>query len=212
MTMKRTALYGGAFDPVHIGHIELAKQVNERFGFDKFLFVPTNLPPHKHHHSVSSSDRFNMLQIVADELGSTFGVCDLEVRKEVVSYTLDTLKEYKQLYPEEQLYFICGSDIFSTIKQWNGWEQLFDYAKFIVVSRTDTSFDDMFKTIGDDMKDMVCLDNEYDCMSADKKVILFKVFLPDISSTYIKENVFFDTTLVSSSVLEYINRHKLYKG
>ncbi len=212
MTVTKTALYGGAFDPVHIGHIEVAKQVNNRFNFDKFVFIPSNLPPHKQKHAVSPQHRYKMLEIVANELGSSYFVDDIEITNSNVSYTIDTLKKYKSLHQNEELYFVCGSDIFATLKQWNEWEQLFKYAKFVVVSRTDMPFDKMFEELGEDIKSKTCLDNTENCMNMDNEIILFEVFLPDASSSYIKNNDILNTSLVTTTVLDYINEHKLYKG
>lgn len=205
----KICILGGAFDPVHNGHIILAEKVLSYFQPDKLIFVPTNLPPHKLSHAVPS-DRLAMLGIAISALDVRVSVSNCEINSEGVSYTYDTLKYFNDMYGGDEIYFIAGSDIFSTIESWKKVDLLFQLTKFIVVSRAGVSFKQMFESIGKDFSQITVTGRDY-LEGKNGGIILFETEIPEISSTEIRENIGAAEGLVPKDVLSYIKEHKLYK-
>jgi nicotinate-nucleotide adenylyltransferase len=133
---KRIGLYGGTFDPVHSGHLEVARKVLELFEIDEILFIPAQLAPHKTGWPVTKAiHRYAMLALAtADDprlLISTFEL-DAPDRR----YTVDTVTAFQLLLGDEtELFFIMGADSWSEIKTWRDWERLLTLTNYIVVTR-----------------------------------------------------------------------------
>src|SRR3989338_1581087 len=109
-TMK-IGILGGTFNPVHIGHLILAEEAREKLGLDKVIFVPTFLPPHKDNSDIAdASDRLMMIKL-AIKKNRYFLVSDTEIKRNGRSYTIDTIKEFKEKFRADELYFIVGSDL-----------------------------------------------------------------------------------------------------
>ena len=114
----RICIFGGTFDPPHIGHLMIAQTVCEAENFDKILFMPANKPPHKK--SVSRvEDRLAMLNI-AIEGNPNFEISDMEIKRGGISYTIDTLREMKSsiIKEEDELFYLIGSDSLLELSQW----------------------------------------------------------------------------------------------
>src|SRR3989338_11463826 len=110
MGMK-IGILGGTFNPIHIGHLILAEEAREKLGLDKIIFVPAYLPPHKDNSDIAPAKyRYRMIEL-AIQKNSYFSLSDMEIKRNGRSYTIDTLKEFKKLYPEDELHFIIGSDL-----------------------------------------------------------------------------------------------------
>lgn len=206
----KIGIFGGAFDPVHIGHTALAEKIRAIFTLDMLYFVPSEMPPHKLPHVASGMNRLTMLRIAAEQLGDRFAVSDFEIKSRGVSYTIDTLSHFRNEYPDGELYFIAGSDIFATIKSWKNWQQLLKLARFIIVKRVGASFDTMLEKIGGDIPEAVFF-HEGNKNTSNGRIILFDGEIPEVSSTNIRENISNAFGLVNKAVLEYIKENKLYK-
>ena len=133
---KRIALYGGTFDPVHSGHLEVARRVLELFEIEQVIFIPAQLAPHKIGRSVTEPiHRYAMLALATQGdprlLISTFEL-DAPDRR----YTVDTVAEFQRMLGEDaELFFIMGADSWAEIKTWRDWERLLRMTKHIVVTR-----------------------------------------------------------------------------
>jgi nicotinate-nucleotide adenylyltransferase len=133
---KRIALYGGTFDPVHLGHLEVARRVSELFEIEQVIFIPAQLAPHKTGRPVTKPiHRYAMLALAtADDprlLISTFEL-DAPDRR----YTVDTVAELQRMLGDgTELFFIMGADSWSEIKTWRAWERLLRMTNHIVVTR-----------------------------------------------------------------------------
>lgn len=133
---KRIALYGGTFDPVHSGHLEVARKVSELFEIDEVIFIPAQLAPHKVGRSVTEPiHRYAMLALATQDdprlLISTFEL-DAPDRR----YTVDTVAEFqRRLGAATELFFIMGADSWSEIRTWREWERLLKMTNHIVVTR-----------------------------------------------------------------------------
>jgi nicotinate-nucleotide adenylyltransferase len=133
---RRIGLFGGTFNPIHRGHVQVAKDVLNQFELDHIYFIPCALPPHKAHSGlVSAKDRVEMARLaLADQ--NTITVSSIETDRGGSSYTIDTLKAFKSSYSlATELYFMVGVDAFFEIHTWKSHRQLFDLSAFIVMTR-----------------------------------------------------------------------------
>ncbi len=132
----RVGLFGGTFNPIHCGHAQVAKDVLQRYQLASICFIPSALPPHKTGESLATAvERYEMAcSALRDE--PAFSVSDIEIERSGPSFTIDTLRHFRALQPDEaQLFFIVGLDAFQEIHTWKSFRQLFDLAAFIVMAR-----------------------------------------------------------------------------
>lgn len=131
----KICLFGGTFDPPHIGHLLIAQTICEAESFDKILFIPVNIPPHK---SVNTSleDRLNMLNIAVKD-NPNFEISDIEIRRGGVSYTIDTIRKIKDVYniKSNKLSYLIGSDSLLNFHNWKDPEKILDECQIIVAIR-----------------------------------------------------------------------------
>lgn len=133
----KIGILGGTFNPIHIGHLILAEEAREKLGLDKIIFVPAYLPPHKDNTDIAvAADRLKMVSLAIKQ-NKYFSVSDLEIRRDGRSYTIDTLKEFKKKYPDDDLYFIIGSDLLKYLDEWKDLSDIIKMVKFIVATRPD---------------------------------------------------------------------------
>ena len=131
----KVGILGGTFNPIHIGHLILAEEAREKLGLDKVIFVPTYLPPHKEDTGIASaSSRLAMVKL-AIQGHPCFSVSDKEIKRDGRSYTIDTIKEFKKENPEDELYFIIGSDLLNYLEDWKDLAQIIKLVKFIAATR-----------------------------------------------------------------------------
>ena len=132
---KRIGLLGGSFDPVHYGHLQIARDAIRLFNLYRVLFIPAPLPPHKQQADLSPvEDRLAMLE-AALASDPRFSVSRIETERPGPSYTVDTLRRLKDLYPREQLVFIIGLDTLLDLPNWKDIETVFQLCEFAVLSR-----------------------------------------------------------------------------
>ena len=197
----KICIFGGAFDPVHKGHIKIAYSALETYNMDKLIFMVSKEPPHKSNHKVSFNHRFNMVKLVTDKY-NYFDVTDIENKTNRLSYTYNSLLELKKIYSGDKLYFLVGSDIFATIKSWYKYDELFELADFIVGYRPGISFNNMIEKLPANIKERVIKQNKIELFKLDNAV--------DISSSKIRENIENSKEYLPDMVYEYIKKNKLY--
>lgn len=131
----RICLFGGTFDPPHIGHLLIAQTVCEADDFDKILFIPANKPPHKKVNT-SLEDRLAMLNI-AVEGNPNFEISDVEIRRGGISYTIDTVKMVKEEIDREndEIFYLIGSDSLMDFRNWKDPRGILDECKVVVAIR-----------------------------------------------------------------------------
>ncbi len=130
-----TALYGGSFDPPHLGHLAIARQVVERFAVDRLVFIPASHSPLKDGTpTATDNDRLEMLRL-ATEGEPRFAISDLELRKGGISYTVDTLRAWRQREPDTDLIFIAGMDSLLTLHAWREPLEIVRLCRFVTFRR-----------------------------------------------------------------------------
>lgn len=145
---------GGTFDPIHHGHLVAASEVADLIGLDEVVFVPTGQPWQKDRHVTPAEDRY-LMTVIATAANPRFSVSRVDIDRGGPTYTTDTLRDLGALHPDCDLYFITGADALGAILTWQGWEYLFELAKFIGVSRpgyelTDAHIKDAVHRLPDD--------------------------------------------------------------
>lgn len=132
--MRPIGLFGGTFDPIHLGHLRTAFELQQTLGLTEVRFLPTGNPPHRDHPLADSNLRLAMVRAaVADE--TNFVVDDREVRRSGVSYSVDTLTELRAENPDRSLCLLLGMDAFLGLPNWHRWRELFDLAHVVVAHR-----------------------------------------------------------------------------
>lgn len=138
------AVFGGTFDPIHIGHLIIAEQTCNFCDVEQVIFMPAGIPPHKSNNNVSSKNyRLEMVQLATAD-NQHFSCSELEFVKEGNSYTVDTLKEMQRVYPGQKIYFLIGADSLLDIYNWKQPEYLLENANFIVARRSGFSLKDIY--------------------------------------------------------------------
>lgn len=148
----KIGIYGGTFDPPHLGHMEAARASIAVLGLDKLIFIPAKQPPHKQlsPNSASPAQRMDMTRLMADGLllPGVAEVSDLEVNREGKSYTSDTLRELKKRFPQDELYLLMGTDMFLSLQTWHEADQIMQMAGIAAFARTESDSGEMLEIQG----------------------------------------------------------------
>lgn len=201
--MRKIGILGGSFDPVHNGHIGLARDAKEQLGLDEVLMIPAKLQPFKlDRKMVSGHQRMEMIELaVADMPGIT--ACDYELRQEEISYTYKTLKAITEMEgPETEVYFLTGTDSILQIHRWKNADELLHNYNFVVGSRPGYKDDELSECI-----ERLKRDYNTNITKVDNHQL-------NISSTEIRERLESGqglSGLVPEVVERYIIKHGLYK-
>ncbi|MGM8214180.1 nicotinate-nucleotide adenylyltransferase [Bacillaceae bacterium W0354] len=132
--MKKIGLFGGTFDPPHIGHLQIAKTVLKEFDLNEIWFIPTYEPPHKQKADASPEQRLKMLQLLLND-DDRFSISTIEYDLKGRSYTIDTVKLLKRQFPNVEFYFIIGGDMIDYLPKWYKIDELKRLVQFVGVKR-----------------------------------------------------------------------------
>ena len=132
---RKTGILGGSFNPPHLGHLTMALDVLERHGLDRVVFIPAATPPHKMNQCLADAEnRMAMVRLaIADE--PRFEVSDEEIRRGGVSYTVDTLRHFRDANPGDELFLIIGGDTLRELHTWKDTTEILAMARVITVFR-----------------------------------------------------------------------------
>jgi nicotinate-nucleotide adenylyltransferase len=211
----RLALYGGTFDPVHIGHLEVAREVSKLFEIQKVLFVPAQVAPHKVGRTVSAPlHRYAMLAL-ATQQDPGLSISTFELDAPDRRYTVNTLEHFISVYADSvDLFFIMGADSWSEITTWREWERLLTMVNHIVVTRPGYDVDGPVKLKERvvDVRSKMKVEIEADST----RIYLTDIVMRDVSATRIRTLASEGQTeelaqLVSEPVAEYILKYALYR-
>ena len=199
----KIGLLGGTFNPVHNGHINLAKFYKDSLKLDKIIFMPTAMPPHKLVKDLASAeDRINMLlAAIGDD--ECFSVSTIEIERSGKSYTYDTVCQLKELYPNDELFLIIGSDMFLSFDKWYKWQEISDNVVLCTAYRENS--DNYFE-----MKNYA----QNNLKLSDDKYYIGKFSPIVISSTEIRKKIRNGQNiggLIAGSVEKYIKDKELYR-
>ena len=133
---SRVGIMGGTFDPVHYGHLVTAEGARFEYGLDQVLFLPSGKPPHKTNKQVSEAEHRYMMTVLATLTNPHFEVSRLDIDREGVSYTIDSLRILREKFgPQTELFFITGADAIFEITDWKDSEEYLTIAHFIAAAR-----------------------------------------------------------------------------
>lgn len=133
MSRPRIGVMGGTFDPIHHGHLVAASEVAHSYDLDEVIFIPTGQPWQKS--EVSESEHRYLMTVVATAANPQFTVSRIDIKREGLTYTIDTLRDLKAQRPGADLFFITGADAIAQIFSWKDHSELFSLAHFVAVSR-----------------------------------------------------------------------------
>ncbi len=132
---KKAALFGGTFDPVHLGHLQIAEWVQNLLQLDKVVFVPNYIHPLRKRANITSSDfRLQMLKAALRDFPS-FEYDPVEIERGGISYTIDTLRYFHNLYHKSELFFLIGADNLADFPKWKDPQGILELAKIVVYNR-----------------------------------------------------------------------------
>lgn len=196
--MKQICLIGGTFDPIHYGHLVVAEEVRQKFGIQKVIFIPAARPPHKMDQEISEPHhRVNMTRL-ATASNRYFEVSTIEIERQGLSYTIDTVQEIKSIYKIETVYFITGADAVLEILTWKEAEKLLNMCTFIAATRPGYNLNNLKETLkslpGEIFKKTLPLEvpalsiSSSDIRQRVREGRSIKYLLPEPVEQYIKEN------------------------
>ncbi len=212
--MGKIGLFGGTYDPIHVGHIEIANKAMDELNLDTIYFIPTGKSYFKE--NVLSSDiRLNMVKSAIDS-NDKFKLSDCEIKRTGNTYSIDTVKFFRKQFPDDELFFIMGMDSFRLFHKWKSYKDILELATLVVAPRTKTRSDNTQEGIIDneDVEDdtyfeEMCLNNP------DAAILRLHMDKIDISSTDLRnmlKNKEYDKArnYIPSKTLEYIIKEGIY--
>lgn len=196
MEKKRIGLFGGTFNPIHCGHVKAAESVQNIFSFDRILFIPSYLPPHKESMDVASAaHRLKMVELALASFDRFFP-SSVEIDARGTSYSILTLNKIKEMFPQTEAFFLLGIDAFLEIETWKDYEDVLEQCSFVVMSRPG------FR-----------LSEAKDILTEKYKIYLLSINTLDISSSEVRERIRKNQPiegLVPENVENYIKEKRLY--
>lgn len=199
---RKVGILGGTFNPIHMGHLIIAENAYDECHLDEVWLMPAHIPPHKRsQHILADELRFAMVECaVADR--DYFKASDFEISRDEVSYTAETLKALKQIYPENDYYFIVGADSLYSMETWYKPEEIFSRARILVAAR--------------DAATLYDLNNKAKILKKRFGADIYIMSVPkiEISSTAIRERVAAKRSInyfVPDRVRDFIYEHHIYE-
>ena len=197
----KIAIYGGAFNPVHLGHIEIVEHLNNKTDFDKILIIPSKFSPHKSNENlVDDAHRFEMCKLAFEKFDKC-EVSNIELKRDEISYTINTLLQLKETYCDDELFLVCGSDMFLSLLNWRQPE---DILKLVSI----------YAFVREDEKEDIMLEQKHILENMGTKVEISKIKVLPFSSTEVRnaiKNSDDYSSFLSKEVYDYIIENNLYK-
>ncbi len=199
--MSKIGIMGGTFNPIHFAHLILAENAYDECKLDKVLFMPSKKPPHKLHESIVKDEhRVQMIDLAIKD-NPHFELSSLELEREGITYTADTLAELNIKYPMDEFYFIMGADSLFQIEDWWHPQNIFSLTNIVAAVRDHATRKELDKQVD-------YLANKYEA-----KIHLLSTPNMDISSKMLRQNIRLNKSIryyVPDQVVRYITDHNLY--
>jgi nicotinate-nucleotide adenylyltransferase len=217
--METIGLFGGTFDPIHLGHLRAASEVRRLARLDRVLFIPSYLPPHKAADGAASpADRLRMVEL-ACRRRTGFEVSPIEVEARGKSYSILTLRKVRAMSSGARLFFIVGIDAFLDIGTWHEYEKVLAECLFIVTGRPGFELERAGGVLGGRLRESIGPLAEAGSLAASGpprfRIILVPIRALDVSSTAVRQRARSGRSLeglVPRAVAAYIREHQLYRG
>ncbi|RUO77223.1 nicotinate-nucleotide adenylyltransferase [Idiomarina seosinensis] len=205
------ALFGGTFDPIHNGHLKAAKALIEELKIGTLHLMPNAVPPHREQPGATGEQRMKMVQLAcqphADLVAEGF-----ELNSDQPSYTVNTLKHFRQQYPADTLLFVMGMDSLVSLDSWHQWQQLLDHSHLLVMPRPGYTLDQA----SDSLRSYIA-QHKTDTAAALRRhqhglIYIADTPLVNVSATQVRQQLAAGCTEVPvpESVLNYIQQQQLY--
>ena len=211
--MKRVGIMGGTFDPIHMGHLDVARASADVLHLDTVRLMPSNIPPHRDSPGTSAFHRFALVALAA-AIDARFEADDMELRREGPSYAADTLRELqRQGFEAREIFFLTGSDAFAEIATWKDYPALLELAHFVVCSRPGKPAE-MVRGLLPDLRDRMVDAREFR-QAAAAQVILLDAATADVASSTVRAALAGGAAvdgMLPGPVLAHIRRHGLYNS
>lgn len=215
--MKKIGLFGGTFNPIHLGHLRSAEEISESFELGQVIFIPASYPPHKEKGNIlPPSLRAQMVRLaIADN--PRFAFSEVELRRPGKSYSVETITHFRQQFgPDTELYFILGLDAFQEINTWKEYAALFTLCHFIVMTRPGFEKNFTPEHLPVEMAKDFWYDPKRGAYAHRGGFFVFpkEITALDISSTKIRENICKHHSvkyLLPEPVEVFINQNNLYR-
>lgn len=199
----RRAIFGGSFDPPHNGHVNLVRQVCEKAALDEVIVMPAGVSPFKQNMEripASGVQRFEMCRLAFGDM-SGVTVSDYEISRPEVSYTVNTVRHIKGLYPADELYLIVGSDMLMSFHKWRNFEEIFSMCGLIAASREEGQ------------SDLAELEKQAQFLRKYGSVTVVRTDAFEVSSTEIRKKIKNSSDIscyLPKNVVQYIMENNLY--
>ena len=188
----RIGILGGTFNPIHLGHLQLAEGVMKKLNLDKVIFVPSRITPlRKERQIIDPYKRYKMVKLAIED-NERFEVSRYEIEKEGVSYTIETLNAFREKYKDAELFFIAGSDIAYELDRWKDFDKICKISTFVIARRS-----------------------SFRLPKTNLNVLTVEIETLDISSSEIRQRIKNNEEvrhLLPDKVYQYIKREGLYKN
>jgi nicotinate-nucleotide adenylyltransferase len=218
---ERIGIYGGTFDPVHNGHIEIARRVARNFNLDQLLIVPTSRPPHKDHGSISDAYHRYAMAVLATIDDQRLRVSTVELEAPDRPYTYQTVERLREQYGDgPRFYFVMGADSFVELDTWREPERLFASVNIVVAARpgVEISLAHLPESVRANIIDLRGRDEEAtvdtETRAKQPEIFLTDYVEADISSTEVRRMAGEGRSvegMVPPRVLDYMEKYELYR-
>ena len=218
-TPSRIGVFGGTFNPIHVCHLRVAARVRELLGLERVVFVPAAEPPHKSADLAPAVHRLEMTRLAVAGVPG-FEVDDLELKRPGPSYSADTMEEFRRRYPDADLYFLLGEDMFRDLASWRDPHRLLAVCRLAVIARAGVPFAALAGVpwLGDTPREVLeRVDAESGEASRDLgphvPVCLVKTVPCEVSATQVRRDLAagrLDKKVLPAPVHSYILKNKLY--
>lgn len=214
MTPENLLIYGGSFDPPHLGHLNTALNVQNYFHFQSFIFLPCKTPVLKQPTMASATSRIDMLKLMLRN-HSEFSISTQEIDRESPSYMAETLTSYRKKFgPSNSITLLLGMDAFLNLHCWYAWEKIPTLCNLLIMKRQNTSEQEMPETLKPLLLNQQCR-NPLDLKThTHGKIAYFDAGQYPISSTQLRKNIQSKIKIrddLDPAVYDYIKHHGLYQ-